>query len=186
MSMIQDNKFPQPYEKCFLEVGDGHEIYVEQLGNPKGIPFIFLHGGPGSGCQNSHRLLFNLETCRVILFDQRGAGKSLPKRSLYKNTTQMLMKDMEFIRNKFNIKKWSIVGGSWGSTLGLAYSENYPDSVEGLILRSVFLGTEDNITWAFEEAAKIFRPELWKKWTGLLDIKEQKKLILSYGKRLEY
>ena len=185
MSMIQDNKFPQPYEKCFLEVGDGHEIYVEQLGNPKGIPFIFLHGGPGSGCQNSHRLLFNLETCRVILFDQRGAGKSLPKRSLYKNTTQMLMKDMEFIRNKFNIKKWSIVGGSWGSTLGLAYSENYSDSVEGLILRSVFLGTEDNITWAFEKAAKTFRPELWKKWIGLLDVKEQKTPILSYGKRLE-
>ena len=99
--MIQDNKFPQPFDKCFLKVGDGHEIYVEQLGNPKGIPFIFLHGGPGSGCQNSHRSLFNLDTCRVILFDQRGAGKSLPKRLLYKNTTQTLMTDMEFIRNKF-------------------------------------------------------------------------------------
>ena len=185
MSMIQDKNFPQPYEKCFLEVGDGHKIYVEKVGNPEGIPFIFLHGGPGSGCQNSHRSLFNLEESNVILFDQRGAGRSLPKRSLHKNTTQDLIADLEYIRKKFNIKKWSIVGGSWGSTLGLAYSENFNEYVQGLILRSVFLGTKYNISWAFEEAARTFRPELWIKWIGLLDIKEQKRPLESYGKRLE-
>jgi len=185
MSMIQDKNFPQPYEKCFLEVGDGHKVYVEKIGNPKGIPFIFLHGGPGSGCQNNHRSLFNLENSNVILFDQRGAGKSEPKRSLYKNTTQNLIADMEKIRKKFNIKKWSIVGGSWGSTLGLAYTEKYNESVEGLVLRSVFLGTNNNINWAFERAAKTFRPELWNKWIGLLDIEERKNPIEAYGKRLE-
>jgi len=185
MSMIQDKNFPQPYEKCFLEVGDGHKIYVEKVGNPKGIPFVFLHGGPGSGCQNSHRSLFNLNDSNVILFDQRGAGKSLPKRSLYKNTTQDLIADIEYIRKKFNINKWSIVGGSWGSTLGLAYSETFSEYVEGLVLRSVFLGTNYNISWAFEEAARTFRPELWNKWIGLLDIEEQKNPIKSFGKRLE-
>ncbi|PPR17196.1 MAG: Proline iminopeptidase [Alphaproteobacteria bacterium MarineAlpha9_Bin3] len=185
MSMIQDKNFPQPYEKCFLEVGDGHKVYVEKIGNPKGIPFIFLHGGPGSGCQNNQRSLFNLENSNVILFDQRGAGKSEPKRSLYKNTTQNLIADMEEIRKKFNIKKWSIVGGSWGSTLGLAYTEKYRDSVEGLVLRSVFLGTDNNVNWAFEKAAKTFRPELWNKWIRLLDIEERKNPIEAYGKRLE-
>ena len=185
MSMIQDKNFPQPYEKCFLEVGDGHKVYVEKIGNPQGVPFVFLHGGPGSGCQNNHRSLFNLEASNVILFDQRGAGKSLPKRSLFKNTTQNLISDMEFIRKKFNIKRWSIVGGSWGSTLALAYAEKLNEYVEGLVLRSVFLGTSNNIKWAFEEAAKTFRPELWDKWLGLLDIEERKNPIESYGKRLE-
>lgn len=185
MSMIQDHEFPQPYEKCFLKVGDGHKIYVEQIGNPHGIPFIFLHGGPGSGCQNGHRTLFDLKDCRVIMFDQRGAGKSLPRRSLHKNTTQALIDDIESIRKKFNIKKWSIVGGSWGSTLGLAYAEKYSEYVAGLILRSVFLGTRNNILWAFEQAARTFRPELWKKWVGLLDHNEQEDPIISYGKRLE-
>ena len=185
MSMIQDNEFPKPYEKSFLEVGDGHKLYVEQLGNPKGIPFIFLHGGPGSGCQNSHRSLFNLKDSRVILFDQRGAGRSLPKRSLINNTTQSLISDMELLRNKFNIKKWVVVGGSWGSTLGLAYAEQYSEYVSGLILRSVFLGSIKNIIWAFENAAKYFRPELWYQWTKLLDEEEQHNPIRSYGKRLE-
>lgn len=185
MSMIQNKDFPQPYEKCFLEVGDGHKIYVEKIGNPKGVPFIFLHGGPGSGCQNNHRSLFNLENSNVILFDQRGAGKSIPKRSLYKNTTQSLIADIEFIRKKFNIKKWSIVGGSWGSTLGLAYCEKFNEYVEGLVLRSVFLGTDSNVSWAFEKAAKTFRPELWNKWVGLLDVEERKSPIKAYGKRLE-
>jgi proline iminopeptidase len=183
--MIQDTEFPQPYDKCFLEVGEGHKIYVEKLGDPKGIPFVFLHGGPGSGCQNNHRSLFNLENSNVILFDQRGSGKSLPKRSLYKNTTQALIADMEYIRTAFNIEKWSIVGGSWGSTLALAYAENLSQYVSGLILRSVFLGTRNNINWAFEKAAKIFRPELWKKWIDLLDDTEKQTPIKSYGRRLE-
>ena len=185
MSMIQDTEFPQPYEKSFLEVGDGHKIYVEQIGNPKGIPFVFLHGGPGSGCQQNHRSLFDNENIRAILFDQRGAGKSLPKRSLINNTTQALISDMEFIRKKFNIKKWAVVGGSWGSTLGLAYAQKYNSYVSGLILRSVFLGTKKDIVWAFETAAKIFRPELWSKWINLLNNSEKNNPIKSYGIRLE-
>jgi len=185
MSMIQDKEFPQPYEKCFIDVGDGHKLYVEQIGNPNGVPFIFLHGGPGSGCQNNHRTLFNYKHNRIILFDQRGAGRSLPKRSLINNTTQALIEDMEIIRKKFNINKWAIVGGSWGSTLGLAYAEQYSEYVSGLILRSVFLGSKNNIIWAFEKAAKIFRPELFYQWTQLLDKQERNEPMHSYGKRLE-
>ena len=185
MSMIQDKEFPQPYEKCFIDVGDGHKLYVEQIGNPNGVPFIFLHGGPGSGCQNNHRTLFNYKHNRIILYDQRGAGRSLPKRSLINNTTQALIADMEIIRKKFNINKWAVVGGSWGSTLGLAYAEQYSEYVSGLILRSVFLGSKNNIIWAFEKAAKIFRPELFYQWTQLLDKQERNEPMHSYGKRLE-
>ena len=185
MSMIQDKEFPQPYEKSYLDVGDGHQLYVEQIGNPNGIPFVFLHGGPGSGCQNNHRTLFNYKDNRIILFDQRGAGRSLPKRSLNNNTTQALISDMEIIRKKLNIKKWAVVGGSWGSTLGLAYAESYREYVSGLILRSVFLGSKKNIIWAFEKAAKIFRPELFYQWMMLLNKEERVDPIFSYGKRLE-
>ena len=185
MSMIQDKEFSQPYEKFYLDVGDGHQLYVELLGNPKGVPFIFLHGGPGSGCQNNHRTLFNFKDNMIILFDQRGAGRSLPKRSLINNTTQALISDMEIIRKKLNIKKWAVVGGSWGSTLGLAYAEQYSDYVNGLILRSVFLGSKDNISWAFENAAKIFRPHLFSQWSMLLNKEEQNDPMHSYGKRLE-
>ena len=185
MSMIQDKEFPQPYEKCYLEVGDGHKLYVEQIGNPNGAPFVFLHGGPGSGCQSNHRTLFNYKDNRIILFDQRGAGRSIPKRSLINNTTQALVSDIEIIRKKLNIKKWAVVGGSWGSTLGLAYSEQYSEYVSGLILRSVFLGSKENIIWAFEKAAKLFRPELLHQWKMLLSKEEQVNPILFYGKRLE-
>ena len=126
MSMIQDKNYPQAFESTYLEVGEGHKIYLEQLGDPEGIPIIFLHGGPGSGFQHHHKLLFNQKHIRLIMFDQRGAGKSLPKRCLISNTTDHLVSDMEFIRKKLNIDKWLIVGGSWGSTKGLAYTQSYP------------------------------------------------------------
>ena len=119
MSMIQDKNYPQAFESTYLEVGEGHKIYLEQLGDPKGIPIIFLHGGPGSGFQHSHKLLFNQKHIRLIMFDQRGAGKSLPKRCLISNTTDHLVSDMEFIRKRLGIKQWIVVGGSWGSTLAI-------------------------------------------------------------------
>ena len=185
MSMIQDKNYPQAFESTYLEVGEGHKIYLEQLGDPKGIPIIFLHGGPGSGFQHNHKLLFNQKHIRLIMFDQRGAGKSLPKRCLISNTTDHLVSDMEFIRKRLGIKQWIVVGGSWGSTLAIKYSETCPENVNGLILRSIFLGTDLEIHWAFSLAARKFRPELWEKWVGLLPEKERLNPIKSYGKRLE-
>ena len=185
MSMIQDKNYPQAFESTYLEVGEGHKIYLEQLGDPKGIPIIFLHGGPGSGFQHNHKLLFNQKHIRLIMFDQRGAGKSLPKRCLISNTTNHLVSDMEFIRKRLGIKQWIVVGGSWGSTLAIKYSETCPENVNGLILRSIFLGTDLEIHWAFSLAARKFRPELWEKWVGLLPEKERLNPIKSYGKRLE-
>jgi len=186
MSMIQDKNFPQTYANDYFEVGDGHKIYVEQLGDPMGLPIIFLHGGPGSGCQHNHKLLFKNKSIRLILFDQRGAGKSKPRRSLAFNTTRHLIADMEFIRKKLNIDKWLIVGGSWGSTLGLAYSQSYPRRVKGIVIRSIFLGTESEVKWAFTTAAKKFRPDLWENWVNLLPEGERHDPLNAYGKRLEH
>ncbi len=186
MSMIQDNNFPVPYETSFIKTDDEHELYIEQLGNSEGIPIIFLHGGPGSGCQNHHRNLFDLESCRIIFLDQRGAGKSLPKRSLNNNTTGFLIKDIELVRKKLNIKKWVVVGGSWGSTLGIAYAEEYNQYVNGLVLRSVFLGTKTEIEWAFSNAAKLFRPEIWNSWENLVRTEDANMVPINfYGSSLE-
>ena len=185
MSMIQDKNYPKSYESEYLKVGDNHRIFFEQLGCPDGLPILFLHGGPGSGCQHGHRLLFKQNNIRLILLDQRGAGRSKPKSSLISNTTKHLIADIELIRKKLNINKWIIVGGSWGSTLGLAYSENFPDRVKGLIIRSVFLGTQSEIEWAFTKAAQKFRPDLWEKWINLLPDIERINPLLAFGKRLE-
>jgi len=186
MAMIQDNNFPVPYETSYVKTDDEHELYMEQIGNPEGIPIIFLHGGPGSGCQIHHRNLFNLDSSRIIFLDQRGAGKSLPKRSLTNNTTSYLIKDIELIRKKLNIKKWIVVGGSWGSTLGIAYAEEYSQYVNGLILRSIFLGTKDEIEWAFTNAAKLFRPEIWDSWKNLAITEDASMIPINfYGSKLE-
>ncbi len=186
MSMIQDNDFPQAYESSFIKTLDGHELYYEIVGNPEGIPIIFLHGGPGSGCQKNQRDLFNLDKVKVIFVDQRGAGKSLPKRSLNNNTTDNIISDLELIRQKLDIGKWLVVGGSWGSTLALAYAQIHKKNILGIIIRSVFLGTEDEINWAFSESAKLFRPELWDSWINIVKKYETNEDPLNfYGKKLE-
>jgi proline iminopeptidase len=167
-----------------LPVGSGHTLYVEEHGTPTGMPAVFLHGGPGSGCQPDHAKLFDPAKFRAVLFDQRGAGRSTPKRGLVANTTQHLVADLEAIRTSRGIERWLIVGGSWGSTLALAYAQAHPKRVSGLVLRGVFLGTRAEARWAFEGAARTFRPDLWRQFLALLPKQEQKAPLDSYITRL--
>lgn len=139
-----------------------HQLYIEQCGNPSGIPVVFLHGGPGSGCRPSHRCYFDPQLYHIILFDQRGCGRSRPLGALQQNTTANIIQDMEAIRKHIGIKQWLIFGGSWGATLGLYYATNFPKQVSGLILRGAFLARQQDIDWVYNEngAARIF-PEAW-------------------------
>lgn len=147
-------------EGFHLDVGDNHAIWVAPWGNPDGVPVVFLHGGPGSGCAASARGLFDTERCRVIFIDQRGAGQSLPARARHANTTQHLIDDIERVRKHLRIERWLVVGGSWGATLGLAYAQAHPSRVTGLVLRATFLGTRAELVWAFDTALAAFHPAL--------------------------
>ena len=142
-----------PLTSELLPVGDGHDIYVESVGRAGGIPAVYLHGGPGSGCQPDHRRLFDPERFHAVLFDQRGAGRSRPKGRREHNTLPHLIADMETIREKFGFERWMVVGGSWGATLALAYAQAHPDRVSGIVLRATFLGTRDELEGAFLESA---------------------------------
>ncbi len=174
----------RPYDARMLNVGDGHWIYVEEVGRADGIPALFLHGGPGSGAQHAHRALFDPDRFRALLLDQRGAGRSHPYSSLEANSTPHLVADLERIREHFGIERWLIVGGSWGSTLALAYAEAYPQHVMGLVLRAVFLGTREEVTWAFVEGPKIFRPDLFADFVGYLPEAERGDPLAAYLARL--
>lgn len=169
-----------------IEAGDGHWIYVEEVGTRGATPVIFLHGGPGSGSQHYHRLLFDLQQHHAFLFDQRGAGRSYPYLSLEANTTHHLVADIELIRTHFGIERWFVVGGSWGSTLALAYAEAYPERVAGLVLRAVFFGTDQEIEWAFLRGPQIFRPELYADWVSYLEEFERKDPLGAYLERLNH
>src|SRR5689334_11163405 len=151
-----------------LAVGDGHDIYVESVGRPGGIAAVYLHGGPGSGCQPDHRRLFDPERFHAVLFDQRGAGRSRPKGSRQANTLPHLIADMEAIREKFGFERWMIVGGSWGATLALAYAQAHPDRVTGIVLRATFLGTMAEIKHGFLETLPRFYPGLYEDFIGAL------------------
>jgi proline iminopeptidase len=153
-----------------LSHGGAHQIYVEQCGNPKGIPVIFLHGGPGSACRPQHRRYFDPAVYRIILFDQRGCGRSRPLGELENNTLQYLMADMEIIRQHLAIQQWVIFGGSWGSTLGLCYAQQYPEQVLAMILRGIFLARQQDIDWVYaqEGAAQLF-PDVWQRLMQHLD-----------------
>ena len=148
-------------EAFSLAVSGGHRLYGERYGNPNGRNALFLHGGPGSGCHNSQKCLFDSKKWNLILFDQRASGKSTADDPYHDNTTQALIEDIEAIRHQFDIASWIIVGGSWGATLALAYAIDHPDHVDGLVLRSVFLADKQDTLWAFFHAAQTFRPELW-------------------------
>ena len=165
-----------------LDVGDGHRVYVEAVG--AGIPVVFLHGGPGSGFRPEQRNLFNPERFRTIFFDQRGAGRSVPARDLRANTTQHLIGDLEAIRTAHSIERWIVVGGSWGATLGLAYAEQHPERVAGLVLRAVFLGTRRELDWAFLEGPKVFRPDLLDDFLSLLAADERSDPLQAYWRRI--
>src|SRR6204780_3838753 len=149
-----------PLTSQLLPVGDDHEIYVETVGRADGIPAIYLHGGPGSGCQPDHRRLFDPERFHAVLFDQRGAGRSRPKGSREHNTLPHLIADMEVIREQFGFARWMIVGGSWGATLALAYAQAHPHRVSGIVLRAPFLGTRSELEGAFLDVLPRFHPGL--------------------------
>lgn len=174
----------KPFDAVMISVGDGHWIYAEQVGAPAGVPMVFLHGGPGSGAQHSHRALFDPAHHHAILFDQRGSGRSHPYRSTHANTTAHLIADLEALRQFFGFEKWLVVGGSWGSTLALAYAEAYPERVSALVLRAVFLASDEEIQWAFVEGPRRFRPELFGAFAGFLPRDEQADPIAAYVKRL--
>jgi proline iminopeptidase len=167
-----------PFQHELLKVSDIHSVYVEQCGNPNGIPVIFLHGGPGSGCNPAQRRFFDPAYYHIILFDQRGCGRSQPAGETLENTTQTLVADIEAIRNHLNIKQWHVFGGSWGSTLALAYATQHPDNIISLALRGIFLSRPQEINWFLGNVA-LFFPEAWQ--TLLQDVPEdQQENILEY------
>ena len=181
------NARPDPFAPLtsqHLAVGDGHEIYVETVGRADGIPAVYLHGGPGSGCQPDHRRLFDPERFHAVLFDQRGAGKSRPKASRDANTLPHLIADLEIIREKFGFERWMIVGGSWGATLALAYAEAYPARVSGIVLRATFLGTRAELDGAFLDALPRHYPGLYQDFRGVVPAGEQDTLLESYWRRI--
>jgi proline iminopeptidase len=167
-----------------LAVGDGHEIYVESVGRADGIPAVYLHGGPGSGCQPDHRRLFDPERFHAVLFDQRGAGRSRPKGHREHNTLPALIADMELIREKFGFERWMVVGGSWGATLALAYAQAHPDRVTGIVLRATFLGTAAELEDAFLGALPRFFPDLNSDFLGVLPPEERKHPLENYYRRI--
>jgi proline iminopeptidase len=173
-----------PLTAQLLPVGDGHEIYVETVGRADGIPAVYLHGGPGSGCQPDHRRLFDPERFHAVLFDQRGAGKSRPKGGQDNNTLPHLIADMETIRESLGFERWMIVGGSWGATLGLAYAETHPQRVSGIVLRATFLGTRAEIEGGFLETLPRFYPDLNDDFLQLLPPQEREKPLDGYWRRI--
>jgi len=173
-----------PLTSQLLPVGDSHEIYVETVGRTDGIPAVYLHGGPGSGCQPDHRRLFDPERFHAVLFDQRGAGRSRPKGRREDNTLPHLIADMEIIREKFGIARWMIVGGSWGATLALAYAQAHPDRVGGIVLRATFLGTRSELEGAFLDALPRFYPDLGEDFLKLLPPEERAQPLDAYWRRI--
>ena len=173
-----------PLTSQLLPVGDSHEIYVETVGRTDGIPAVYLHGGPGSGCQPDHRRLFDPERFHAVLFDQRGAGRSRPKGRRDDNTLPHLIADMEAIREKFGFERWMIVGGSWGATLALAYAQAHPDRVTGIVLRATFLGTIQEIENGFLNTLPRFYPGLYDDFMSVLPEGERAQPIQAYFRRI--
>jgi proline iminopeptidase len=167
-----------------LAVGDGHELYVESVGCARGMPAVYLHGGPGSGCQPDHRRLFDPERFHAVLFDQRGSGRSRPKGGREHNTLPHLIADMEKIRAKFGFERWLVVGGSWGATLALAYAQAYPERVSGLVLRATFLGTRKEIEAAFTDVLARFYPALNEDFLSVLPTEERVQPLDAYWRRI--
>ncbi|RJG15847.1 prolyl aminopeptidase [Massilia cavernae] len=173
----------QPNRQGMLEIDDLHTIYWEEIGNPNGVPVVFLHGGPGAGLSPQHRRFFDPQHYRVILFDQRGAGKSMPLGEWRNNTTQLLISDIEKLRAKFGIDKWLVFGGSWGSTLALAYGQAHPERCLGFVLRGIFLCTAAEIDW-FINGIRWFYPELYDEFAAPIPEAERGDLLKAYTTRL--
>ncbi len=167
-----------------LSVGNGHQLYVEESGNPRGVPVLFVHGGPGAGCDEKHRRFFDPTHYRIILFDQRGAGRSRPHASLDHNTTQDLVADMEALRQFFDIDRWVLFGGSWGSTLSLVYAETYPERVLGLIVRGIFLMRPQEVRWFYQEGANYVYPDYWQDFVTPIPENERDDLVHAHYRHL--
>jgi len=174
----------RPYVQHSLAVDPPHILYVEESGAPSGLPVLFVHGGPGAGTEPFHRRFFDPGRYRIILFDQRGCGRSTPHAALDGNTTQSLIADMERIREQLGIERWVIFGGSWGSTLGLVYAETHPERVLALILRGIFLCRPHEIRWFYQEGASRLFPEPWQDYLSPIPPQERADMVEAYYRRL--
>jgi proline iminopeptidase len=167
-----------------LKVSDIHSLYYEQCGNPHGQPVVFLHGGPGGGIIPDYRRFFDPEAFRIVLFDQRGSGKSTPHASLVDNTTWHLVSDIELLREHLGIESWMVFGGSWGSTLALAYAESHPHRVRALVLRGIFLCSSKEISWFYQQGANAIFPDVWEEFVEVIPPAERGNMLEAFYRRL--
>jgi proline iminopeptidase len=181
----ESSLFPpvEPYRSGMLAVDDIHTLYWEESGNPEGQPVLFLHGGPGGGTSPTHRRFFDTDHYRIVLFDQRGAGKSTPLGEYRQNTTDLLIADIEQLRVMLGIEKWLVFGGSWGSTLALAYGEAHPERCQGFVLRGIFLCTKPEVDWFINDMRQ-FYPEVHQRYADYIPAEERDNLLQAYVKRL--
>lgn len=174
----------EPFNTGWLEVGHGHRLYYEECGNPHGKPVVVLHGGPGGGCNAKMRRFFSPDIYRIVLFDQRGSGRSTPHASLEHNTTGNLVADIEILRAALDIRRWQVFGGSWGSTLALAYAQAHPDRVTELVLRGIFMLRPKEIRWFYQHGASEIFPDRWAHYLAPIPVAERDDLVAAYHRRL--
>jgi len=174
----------QPLVTHSIEADTPHVLHVEECGTFHGIPVVFLHGGPGAGCSPMHRRFFDPDRYRIVLVDQRGAGRSIPHAGLEGNTTQALVEDLERVRKHLGIERWLVFGGSWGSTLGLAYAQTHPERVLGLVLRGIFLCRDEDIQWFYQRGADRVFPDYWAEYLAPIPAEERGDLLTAYHQRL--
>jgi proline iminopeptidase len=174
----------KPYQTINLPVGDLHSLYVEESGHHEGVPVLFVHGGPGAGCSKEDRRFFDPEKYRIILFDQRGSGRSTPHAELKNNTTQDLIDDMERIREHLGVDQWVLFGGSWGSTLSLLYAQQHASRVLGLILRGVFLCRQQDIDWFYQQGANLVFPDYWQEFIAPVPLNQRHNMVDAYHRLL--
>lgn len=174
----------EPHTSGYLEVGGGHALYYEECGNPSGKPVVFLHGGPGGGCTPAMRRFWNPAVYRIILFDQRGAGRSRPHAGLEDNTTEHLVEDIETLRVALRVERWQVFGGSWGSTLALAYCQAHPDKATEIVLRGIFMLRRKEIDWFYQHGASEIFPDRWQHYLAPIPAHERHDLLSAYYRRL--
>ncbi len=174
----------EPHDSGLLDVGEGHALYWELCGTPGAKPAVFLHGGPGAGCVPEHRRAFDPARYQVLLFDQRGCGRSRPHASLHANTTWHLVEDIERLRRHVGVERWLVFGGSWGSTLALAYAETHPERVTELVLRGIFGCRPEEIAWYYQDGASWLFPDLWEGFLAPIPVDERADMVGAYRRRL--
>jgi proline iminopeptidase len=176
----------EPHRTGSLDVGDGHVLYWEESGNPAGKPAVFLHGGPGGGSEERHRRFFDPAAYRIVVYDQRGCGRSTPPASLHANTTWHLVADLERLREHLGIDRWLVFGGSWGSTLALAYAQTHPERVTALVLRGIFLVRRWEIAWFYQDGCSHLFPDAWERYLAPIPEDERHDLVAAYHRRLTH